>query len=528
MGSNNNIAIISDSDFIIQEIKNMLVLLREVDKVEGYEYFDAEERVIEDVPSAIIIHTFDDNKNAIKIIKKIRANEKTSKTPIILYTEIENTEFIVEAFDNGVSDILSAPLKDYELIIRVIWAIQKNDSNIIEQIKKKFLSRIDVYDEKTGFYNDIYSMKFLETVVDYSRENNQDACLMLLKTSSEFSLGTKNDEFINILKNTVRTNDTIVIKDFDNYYVLLLKSKLNGVYSVYERLLNALGPVGTLLASVVEIKDEMFDTLINVLDYTLKRANKGGEIVVVKEQDYIDMYDNEDNELQISRILNEDDPKEIDDVPATKNISIDNEDEESYETGDSLIKELGLMDDEEDEQEPNNNDKLELGLQMMKEEINKVDFKKEELLNKERNRHIILNEVKKEVKNEAKNEIKETDRRTAILYKQAWAKKLRLVVQPIFEKYASKFQKQYPTLDANLNVAPYHSFLKFDKNDVRLYFEIFYSGLKTINFKITIYAAKVKLEEDNFEFEVMNCDRKKLDVILKTTTDEYRNYLQDG
>ncbi len=45
MGYNNTVAIISNSEFTIQELKSMLVLLRDVDKVESIDYYDAEDTV---------------------------------------------------------------------------------------------------------------------------------------------------------------------------------------------------------------------------------------------------------------------------------------------------------------------------------------------------------------------------------------------------------------------------------------------------------------------------------------------------
>ena len=483
MGANNNIAIISNSDFVMQDIKNMLVLLRDVDKVECIEYFDAEDKIKENVPNVIILHASDNDKNCIKLINKIRTNENSSKVPIILYTEVENADFIVEAFDNGVSDILSAPLRDYELIIRVIWAIQKNESNRIKEIQNRFLAKLDIVDSETGFYKEDFSVKFLETVIEHSRENNQNSCLMLIKAHSAVNLENDKEKFAKVLRSSVRLNDTIAIKDYDKYYIFLSKSKLNGVYSVYERLLSRLGPMTAISASVVEIKDELFDSLISVLDYSLNKAPKNGEISIVKEQDYVDMYDSEE-ELGIAQILHDKDTEEEDLV---------NED---------LEKSISLEDD-----------KVELGLKIMQEKIGNLDYEKEQAL--------------KDAIKEAKMEEIDTDKRNAILYKQAWAKKLTMVVEPILKKYAAKFQTRYSTLDANVSVSPYHSFLKLDKDDVKFNLEITYGGLKTINFKIAIYAAKSKLEEDAFDFEVMDFDRQKMDVILKTSTQEYENYLQN-
>ena len=128
MGYNNTVAIISNSEFTIQELKSMLVLLRDVDKVESIDYYDAEDTVKQTRPNVIILNATDNDKNCIKLLKKIRLNPKTKNIPVLLYADYCSTDYIVEAFDNGISDIISTPLKDYELVIRY-----RNNENQLEE-----------------------------------------------------------------------------------------------------------------------------------------------------------------------------------------------------------------------------------------------------------------------------------------------------------------------------------------------------------------------------------------------------------
>ena len=53
MSYNNTVAIISNNEFTLNEIKNMLVLLRDIDKVECFDYYDADEYIKKISPNVI-------------------------------------------------------------------------------------------------------------------------------------------------------------------------------------------------------------------------------------------------------------------------------------------------------------------------------------------------------------------------------------------------------------------------------------------------------------------------------------------
>ena len=481
MNSNNTIVIISNSSFFLQDIRNMLVLLRDVDKVECLDYFEAEEKIKDLSPTVIIIHTPEDNKDGIQFIKKLRSEKETKDVPIILYPDLSSTDYIAEAYDAGISDIISSPIKDYELIIRVIWAIQRSEAVLRDKVKNKFFAELGIIDNVTGFCKEDFSIKYLKTFIEEARENKQNSCLVLIKMQPILDIKEDKEKFIQALKESVRTNDIICQKDEASYYIYLSKSKLNGIYSVYERIITKLNSLTAISASAVEIKDEIFEDIINVLNFSIENAPANSEIAIVTEQDFIKMYDDEEDRLEIAKIFKEEAPPE--------NIT--------------LQEEITKQTENEDE-------KVDLGIKIMQEKMNEIGIKKEEAI--------------KETKKIEEDEI---DERNIVTYKQTWAKKLSIVVEPLLKKYAAKFQGLYPTLDANINVSPNLSFMKFDKDDITLDLEISYNGIKTIKFDITVKALTSKLDSDSFELEVMDFDYQKFDIILKTLTDEYKNYISE-
>ncbi len=498
MGYNNTVAVVSNNEFTLEEIRKMLVLLRDVDKVECFDYYDAEEFIKKTLPSVIILHSVEGDRNCLKLLRKIKRDSKIRNIPVILYPEFSSTDYIVEAFDTGISDILTFPLKDYELVIRVIWAIQKSEAAQTNEIKDNFLAKLGIIESKTGFYKEEFSLKYLESVVNRAKTNKQKSCLLLVKVLSAIDTDVDKDALKENLKSSIRINDTIAMKDDDTYYIFLSRAKLNGVYSVYERILSRLGPMTAVSASVVEIQEEIFDDIINVLEFSINKAPKNGEIAIVSKQDFLELYkkDEKEEELGIARLLK-------------------TEKNDTEELTENFHQESPL--DKKASDSKGDDDKINLGLKIMEEKVREIEASDS-----------AKKDARHEIQNNEKNEDKETDERNASLYKQAYAKKLRMIVEPVLKKYAAKMQSKYPVMDANVNVSVSSSFLKFDKNDIKLDFEMVYDGIKTIKFNVKIVALNAEIESDSFEMPVMEFDHQKFDIILKTLIDEYKNYISEN
>ncbi len=505
---NNTVAIVSSAEFAMQEIKNMLVLLREVDKVECLDYYDFEDYMKKTTPNVIILHSIENDKKTLKLIKKIKEDKKTAKIPIILYPEFAGTDYIVEAFDAGITDMLSYPLKDYELAMRVIWTIQKNEDEVLKENNFDFLKDLGIIDKTTGFFSEEFGLKFLEGLIKKSKENGQNSCLMLLKLTNAINVNLDKSNVANILKTTVRMNDVISIKDDESYYIYLSKSKLNGVYSVYERIKRKINPITSVSSAVVEIQDEIFDDIINVLDYSIETARINGDINIVKPKDFVDMLEKDtikedsEDELGISKILNE-----------NEDIASDKKGDLKDDLLDEILKEEDNNEPEQtEEKESTQEEQIDLGLKIMQEKI-------EEIKNPHPKKSLKQQRIEKEEK--------EIDERNIILYKQAYAKKLNLVIEPLLKKYASKLQQKYRALDANIMAEPELSFMKLNKDDIKLDVEIIYDKVKTIKINMTLNALNSQIESDTIDFEVMDFDYQKFDIVLKTLIEEYENYLSE-
>lgn len=286
MGFLNTIAVISSNKELIEQITTKLVLLRDLDKVVSNSYEGALDFLSNQSPNVVIIHCMKDNPDALKLISDIKNQSMFSNVSILLLDDFCSRETIIDAFDLGISDVLKCPVLDYELLIRVIWCIQKNELNTRAQTHVKFLKSLGVMQAETGVYTQKYCDEFLKSELEQVNASKTNACLMLVTPDSKYP-GYKNPkEFIDVINKSIRINDSVAIKDIDEFYIFLPKTKLNGVYPVFERINNNLGVDCGANASVMEIKDEKYEVVKEQLQDALNKAKEDTNALIVASGAY--------------------------------------------------------------------------------------------------------------------------------------------------------------------------------------------------------------------------------------------------
>ena len=142
MADANTVVIVSDRQELVNQVSQKLVLLRNLDKIKSCSIEEAQNMFEGYAPNVLILHCDNNNLHAINLIKKIKKQELYKHLPILLINENCSRETIIEAFDNGISDVLFMPIIDYELLIRVIWCLQKNELNLNIESRQEFLSSL--------------------------------------------------------------------------------------------------------------------------------------------------------------------------------------------------------------------------------------------------------------------------------------------------------------------------------------------------------------------------------------------------
>ena len=286
MGFNNTITIISNSEKLVEQISEKLVLLRDLDKVTSSSQKDAVDFLKNQLPNVIMLHCANNDPEALNLIKQLKSEALLSRIPILLLDENCSRETVIDAFDAGVCDILKIPCEDHELLIRVIWCIQKDEINTNRQTQFDFMKDLGIIQPDTGVYTQKYCEEFLKNEVEHTIKHKAHACLMLITPDDKYP-GYKNPkEFLDVINKSVRLNDSVAIKDVDEFYVFLPKTKLNGVYPVFERINNNLGVDCGANASVIEIKEERFEAIKNLLQEALNKAKQETNALIVASDIY--------------------------------------------------------------------------------------------------------------------------------------------------------------------------------------------------------------------------------------------------
>ncbi len=294
MSDTNAVVVVSDKQEFLSQISSKLVLLRNIDKVRTSTVEEARNMFCGFIPNVLILHCFENNPHILSLIKFIKNQEIYKHLSILLINENCSRETIIEAFDLGVEDILFAPVIDYELLIRVIWCLKRNETSINQETKSAFLAELGIMTSFDGVYSQKYCFEFLKNEIAQTRKYSQRACILLISLDKKSQDTNDSQDFIPIIRNSIRLNDSIVIKDENKFYVYLQKTKLNGAYSVFERINMNLGSFKGANAGVVEIQDQKFEDIIEALDAALNKANENTNSLIVASDFYED-----DNKQQI-------------------------------------------------------------------------------------------------------------------------------------------------------------------------------------------------------------------------------------
>ena len=176
----NTVVIVSNKGDFLNQISSKLVLLRNLDKVKTSSIEDAQNMFCTLVPNVAILHCKDNDSRIIELIKEIKKQETYKHTSILLINENCSRETVIEAFDSGISDVLFAPVIDYELLIRVIWCLKRNEMSLSLESRNNFLINLGIVQTQDGVYAQKYCDDFLKNEISQTKKYSQRACLLLI------------------------------------------------------------------------------------------------------------------------------------------------------------------------------------------------------------------------------------------------------------------------------------------------------------------------------------------------------------
>lgn len=505
MSFNNIIAIVGDKFDAISLISSKLVLLRDLDKVVDTNLENAVSFLNQTMPNVIIIHAKGDDEKSLDTIKEIKADNLLCNIPILLYAEDCTKEFLIDAFDNGVSDIIKTPVGDWELLIRVIWCIQKNEIVLNTNSKNNFLINLGIIQDNTGFYTEEYAEQFLNTEIDSAVKYKNNACLMLVGPDDKFppikNIKTLND----VIKKSIRLNDAVGIRKDEKYYIYLPKTKLNGAYAVFERINNNLGLDLSVNASVAEIKDEGFSNIRQILETTFEKTAGESNTLLVAHAAMAESIP----EPQTPPKSN----TQPDIIERRINLKEKFNSEHTFKKPDSdgSFTNDTLFRLEEDKEEETIIFKPETISKPIREEEQKERFPR-----KRPNPSLPSVEI---------GELSEEDERNANLFRHAFKKKCELVTNPVFDKFKLQVENQNLGIDVNKKVDFNQSYFELRREDKMLRLTVNYPGFSKVDIITEIFFGTEKKGYNAFSLDLTEYSFHKLSITLEGLINEYESYL---
>lgn len=286
MTSESNIILITNDRAVTEALKLKLVLLREIDNVLPVSYADALKNIKKMLPEVILLHCSDEKESCLSLIKIIKEDEEIKNTSILLITDKYDQDFILQAYDENITDYLTLNADNAEILMRTIWGIKKTRLSKTIEKRENLLEELGFIDKNTGLFTGKHSENLLDREIKSLQKSKLNAMLMLISASEESKTKLNPIQLAQSIKTSLRESDIIVHGDANRFYVLLAKTSLKGAFCVWDKIKQAVGKDYTLNASVSETGKKGFNLLkTELLNAFVESISTKQDLVIVSEEE---------------------------------------------------------------------------------------------------------------------------------------------------------------------------------------------------------------------------------------------------
>lgn len=284
MSTESNIILVTDDKGVEAILKPKLVLLREIDNIKTASYEEAMVLIKEVGPEMVILYSSKEDETCIQLIQAIRASEKTKRTSILLVVKKFNQDFILNAYDEDITDYVILDSDDTEILMRSIWCLKKNLLLTAMDKQHNLLEDLRIIEPSTDFYSADYCEKIFNNEINNIKKTETDGILMLVSASEESKTKLNPLLLAKAIKKSTRTSDVIIHGPANRFYVLLRDTNLKGVFCVWDKIKQAVGTAYTLVAGVSFVADKKFaDLRTELLNALVEATSTKQDLVIVNE-----------------------------------------------------------------------------------------------------------------------------------------------------------------------------------------------------------------------------------------------------
>lgn len=227
MSKENNIVLISANEDFSEKLAEKIVLLRKTDRVITSGYISALNTVKENNARVVLLHA-DGYDKTLNLIKELK-----TQAVIILLTQ--DNEFVLDAYDAGITDFCSVNTPDYELVIRVVNCIKSAADKLNLGRAERLLIQNQIMDKDTGFY----TYKYAEQVINNEIQSIGTGTFVVIGPAENSKSIFSTDRISKAIKQSVRADDIVTFGKGAKFYLLLPYTDFDGAAAVVEKIKSA-------------------------------------------------------------------------------------------------------------------------------------------------------------------------------------------------------------------------------------------------------------------------------------------------
>lgn len=284
MSAESNIIFVTNDNNVLNILKPKLVLLREIDSIISVNYSNAVSKIKELRPEVVLLYCSNEQEDCLKLIKAIKSASEIQNTSVLLVLKEYESDFILSAYDEEVTDYFTLGADNAEVLVRTIWGFKKN--SLVSSVSKQhsMLEDLGVINKTTGFYSSEYCDKIFETELK-NLSSTTDAILMLVAPSEESKVSLDPTLLAQAIKRSTRKSDVISHTNLNRFYILLTETNLQGAFRVVDKIKLALGDEFTINAGVSFIAKKSLEKLkTELLNALIEASSTQQEVVIVSDE----------------------------------------------------------------------------------------------------------------------------------------------------------------------------------------------------------------------------------------------------
>ncbi len=288
MGTANSLLLIGENKETILNFRSKLMLLRDVDSITESSIDMAISNCRKYIPDAVIIFDQKKDERLFEICKTIRQDSILKNIPVIFVLNNFDDEFLLSAFDAGMSDYITLPSSDSNVLMRIIWSLQNSATSRELDKKNLLLADLKVLDKETGAYTPEYTDQVFSNEINSAQKYKNSLSLMAIAADKIYQEKINDSFLAETIRTALRTSDLLGSPESKIFFVILPKTDKNGVQTVFKRISSAVSENFTISAGACELEEGMtFEDISNKTLNALSQALEEANSLVIDEKPLI-------------------------------------------------------------------------------------------------------------------------------------------------------------------------------------------------------------------------------------------------